>query len=458
MSFKTDITEVKFRLGALHLGVMIGFLAVAIAMIYWSVLRGPIILAREDNPRLVEAELRIQRGRILDANNVVLAETVGSPDDLKRIYPVEGVGTAVGYYSFRHGTSGIENSYDSLLRGDSDDYWTEFWRIKTLHEIQAGQDIRLTIDARLQQIAHTTLDNQRGAVVLFSLPDAGIKAMASYPDFDPNHLDEQFDQLIADEDAPLINRVTQGQYQPGMLLQPFLVSAAMDAGLLSLDDNAFGATDPVIVNGNTLQCIDPEQSDMTWLAALQHQCPGAMVQLAGVFGAEGLQGVFEDFGLLSSPDLEIETEATAGPPVSDLELAAVGQDTLSVSPLQMGMALAALANGGEMPQPTLILATEEADGMWTFHDKTGASTRVVDEYAAEAVLSALSEHNNLKEHSVLVLSGPEGSTNAWYLGLAPADSPRYGVVVVLEDKNDVAAAKQVGRTLLTDVIGLPIDS
>ncbi len=111
-----------------------------------------------------------------------------------------------------------------------------------------------------------------------------------------------------------------------------------------------------------------------------------------------------------------------------------------------------------MPQPTLVLATEEADGMWTFHDKKGASTRVVDEYAAEAVLSALSEHNNLKEHSVLVLSGPEGSMNAWYLGLAPADSPRYGVVVVLEDKNDVSAAKQVGRTLLTDVIGLPIDS
>jgi cell division protein FtsI/penicillin-binding protein 2 len=54
---------------------------------------------------------------------------------------------------------------------------------------------------------------------------------------------------------------------------------------------------------------------------------------------------------------------------------------------------------------------------------------------------------------VSVLSGPEGSTNSWYLGLAPAGQPTFAVVVVIEDSNDLAEAEQVGRSLLRNVMG-----
>ncbi len=151
MNYKTDLVSVRLRLKYLHLGIMLGFIMVGLALGYWTVLRGPQILEREDNPRLVETELRIQRGQIFDRNNMVLAETIGDLDDLRRMYPVPSASHVTGYYSFRHGTSGIENTYDSSLRGDADDFWQKFWHHNTLHESQTGQDVRLTIDAQLQQ-------------------------------------------------------------------------------------------------------------------------------------------------------------------------------------------------------------------------------------------------------------------------------------------------------------------
>ena len=87
----------KENIQQLSKAVLVSFLLVALALIFWSILRAPTLLAREDNPRLVEAALRLQRGRILDTNNVVLAETVGPADDLRRLYPLPYSGPAVGY-------------------------------------------------------------------------------------------------------------------------------------------------------------------------------------------------------------------------------------------------------------------------------------------------------------------------------------------------------------------------
>jgi peptidoglycan glycosyltransferase len=97
---------------------------VAVTLLYWAIMRAPALADRTDNPRLVEAELRIRRGRVLDANGVVLAETIGPQEDPLRYYPVPAIGPAVGYYSFRHGTSGIEQGYDDVLRGENCRYQT----------------------------------------------------------------------------------------------------------------------------------------------------------------------------------------------------------------------------------------------------------------------------------------------------------------------------------------------
>jgi peptidoglycan glycosyltransferase len=443
--------DTRNRIQQLSVVILAAFLLIALGLVFWSVIRGPVILAREDNPRLVETELRIQRGRILSTNQVVLAETVGPPDDLRRFYPTANIGPAVGYYSFRHGTSGSEEGLDAILRGDPDSFWDAYVQYETLHQPQVGRDVRLTLNARWQRAAEVLLGEQKGAVLLLTLPDGAIRAMSSHPGYDPNVLDEQFEMLTADEDAPLLNRVTQGQYQPGMMLQPFLLAYALDAGLIQLSDTVAGADQPVNVNGFTLACLYEVLSPVSWTTGFQAQCPGPMARLGQELGRPGLLAALEAFGLLSAPELPIQTETAVDVVIEDPALAAVGQETLTVSPLQMALALTALANQGQRLQPQLVQAVQDPAGEWQTQT-VGRPVEVLSPDAAQAVLALLPVREGIAEYASLVLSGPDGSRNGWYFGLAPAGSPRYLVVVVVEETENVFAAERIGRSLLKTVV------
>jgi peptidoglycan glycosyltransferase len=118
------------RLQRLLLLFFIGYAAVALTVLYWGVWRGEELLVREDNPRTVEAELRVVRGQILDRNGVVLAESVVNPlsGRVTRRYPIPDVGAAVGYYSLRYGTAGVEQAHDAPLRGQTTDTLAVAWQ------------------------------------------------------------------------------------------------------------------------------------------------------------------------------------------------------------------------------------------------------------------------------------------------------------------------------------------
>ena len=457
----------QHKIQRLNQVIVAGFLAVALTLVFWSIVRAPFILAREDNPRLVEAELRIQRGRILDRNGVVLAETVGPPDALTRVYPIPAIGPAVGYYSFRHGTAGVEEGFDTILRGDSDGFWLDFIR-RSLHQTQVGQDIKLTLDAGLQQRADALLGNQAGAVILLALPEstgqpgARILALASHPDYDSNRLDERFDELAAAESAPLLNRVTQGQYQPGLILQPFIVAAALDQELIHLGETIEEANRPVIVNNIVTRCSDKPPDIATWADVLAYRCPGPMIDLANQLGVGGLDRVFTDFGLRSQPRLALNTATPVIEPIGDPLLAGIGQENLTVTPLQVSLAWAALATDGRLHTPHLVTAIDGIDiervalnlndNQANQDNAEEAPDILVSPSIAQSLRQALPRHENFTEYTVRVLSGPEESMNGWYLGMIPVSSPRYVVVVVVENITDFTAAEQVGRELLAAAV------
>lgn len=452
MESKSDILLTKERLRNVGLAIALGFIVVAGVLVYWSVVRGPEILAREDNPRLVEQALRIQRGRIFDTDNRVLAETIPGADELIRRYPIANIGPAIGYYSFRHGTAGIEEGYDDHLKGSGGDDWTGWWRNDVLHEEIVGRDIRLTIDAEWQQFADDLLGKNQGAVLLFSIPDGDIRAMVSHPGYDPNRIDESFEQLIVDEDAPLVNRVTQGQYQPGMIIQPFIMAQALGGGYIDLSKPVVGANDPVAVNNHELRCESEINESATWLDVLENRCPAPMANLAIGLGAERLAMYFEKLGFYQPPELPIITESGEHASIDQLELAGIGQESLALSPLQVGLALAALVGDGVLPKMQLVQAETTSEGGWEPVEIASGHTQAIPSSAAEAILRALPVNEGIAEHSALVLSGPEDSTNAWYLGLAPAGTPRYGVVVVVEDAGENQIAEKVGRDLIEFVV------
>lgn len=446
-----DEQSVIRQFQSLNRALMLAFIAVSLALVYWSVWRAPGILSREDNPRLVEAELRIQRGRILDRKGSVLAETTGPADQLRRNYAFAGTGPAVGYYSFRHGTAGAEEIHDVLLRGQTDDPW-QAWLRQLLHQPQTGREVQLTLDAELQSTTDSLMGAQIGAVLLLGLPDAEVLAMASHPGYDPNQLDARFDDLVVDERAPLLNRATQGLYQPGLVLQPLILAAAMERGMIELDGTLQAIDGTVEVNGTSTGCTGQPPQPATWADVLIYRCPAPLVELAQRMSADGLADVFADFGLLDVPQIALNAEAADPAPVNDLRLASVGQENLTVTPLQVTLAWAALGIDGRLPLAQLVASIQDEAGAWVSGDQPGFGVTAVSPAVAINLREALPRWGEAAEFATLALSGPEGTANAWYLGMTPAQLPRYAVVVVAEESTDLGDASGIGRALLAEAM------
>ncbi|MGD8805690.1 MAG: penicillin-binding transpeptidase domain-containing protein [Chloroflexota bacterium] len=445
--------DTRRRLARLNVVILAAFGLIAVAAAYWSVVRGPTILTRSDNPRLVEAELKVRRGAILDVNSRTLAASIDYNGVLRREYPLPQAAPAVGYYSLRYGTAGIEEAYDAYLRGELDDFWSNLWQVGILGQPQGGRDLRLTIDWRWQDLADSLLGDESGGVLLFSLPDVAIRAMASSPGYDPNTLDADFEKLMADEEAPLLNRVTQGQYQPGLLLQPFLMAIAAKDGLIDLGETAVGVDQEVIVEGVRLVCEETQgEAELTWAGVLEAQCPGPMLVLGQRLGADGLRTALGSFGLSGEPGLLTMPADVQAPVVENVGLAAIGQDVMAIRPLDVGVALAALANEGQLRPAQLVAASQDELGEWESIRPAEPQGPVVPVQIAQDILAAFKQRDGILERSVMVLSGPEGGLNSWYLGLAPAAEPRYGVVVVVENDQGASSAAAVGRSLLESVL------
>ena len=340
------------RLQRVSLIFLLLFGAVVLALGYWGVLRSPDLLARDDNPRLVEAELRVQRGRILDRDGVVLAQTVGDPGDLERQY-AEPYSPAVGYYSLRYGLAGLEETYDQVLRGRPATAG-EAWLDDLLHRPQIGWDVETTLDANVQSVAAQALGDQVGAVVAIDVGTGDVLALVSHPGFDPNQLDEQFEMLNQDDRAPLLNRAAQGLYQPGAALEPFVLGLALENDLVQLDQVVDDPTRPVQAGEVWVTCLAvPPDGEATLAESLAYACPAPFVSLADQVGNDrfwdGLAGVgfFEPLGLPMSSAQGVRPEG--GQDGVELAAEVVGQGEMTVSPVQMAWALSTVAGGGGAP-------------------------------------------------------------------------------------------------------------
>ncbi|MCB0031614.1 MAG: hypothetical protein KDE28_27070 [Anaerolineales bacterium] len=429
------------------------FFLVAVTSLYWGVWRREELAVRDDNPRVVEAALRIQRGTIFDVQNVILAETIGPSDRTERSYPLADIGPAVGYYSFRHGAAGIESGMAAVLEGSDESELDRLWR-QALHLPQVGRDVRLTLDSEWQLLAEALLGDQRGAVLLLSVPDGAVRVMVSHPGFDPNELDAAFEDLAVDAEAPLLNRSTQGLYQPGLVLQPLLYAAAVEQRrIINLANALPHMSDPVELSDQVLTCEGDPAGDESWTMSLQARCPAPLLTLASSWRPEELVAILDGFGLTTPPDLPLATESAGPLTITDMERSLLGQGELTVSPLQMALAFGALANEGRLLRPQLVASIMDENGAWQLATENfQPGLTAVSALAAQEVLTALPRQEGIIEHHVLTLAGPAESENGWYLALAPAGAPQLVAVVVVEDVQNEALAQEIGRALLREIL------
>lgn len=424
----------------LALALAAGCLGLALVAGYWAIVRQPQLLARTDNPRRLLLERRYPRGPILDRAGTPLAEAQGQPGDYQRVYLYPLLGPVLGYVSPQFGTAGVEAAAEASLRGleTAAGPWEQWWE-GLLGRAPAGRAVRLTLDLRLQKLADAALGDQAGAVVLLDPASGEILALASHPAFDPNQLEEQWPALVADQNAPLLNRATTALYQPGGALAPAILAAALQLDAVRADEVFPGRGGLTLPGEPALACQTTPAAPLTIQEALRAGCPGPIAELGRRLGAVRLEQLFADLRLLEAPALGLPA-AAATPDFSDPAALAAGQGSLTLTPLHLALVMAALARRGELPAPVIIQAAEAGNGTWTAWPPADHAVAAFAPDVADQVKNWLKDG-----YAAEALAG--GRRLAWFAGFAPFDQPRYVAVILLEN-GAAAAAGRVGRELL----------
>ncbi len=444
--------------------MLMSFMTIALTAGYWGTVRSDTLTARADNPRLVINEQRIQRGTITDRDGTVLAQSVTEDGIQQRVYPTPSAASATGYYSLRYGVSGIEAVFDELLRGDTALSPEEEWWADVLDRAQVGGDIRMTLDAGIQQAAAEALGDQPGAIVVMDARSGEVLAVLSSPRYDPNQLDAEWDTLTEDPSAPLLNRATQGQYQPGAVLAPVLL-AGLESYTLTDMTPIWSISGSAGVNGDFLRCSGSQYA-ATLDDAIINGCPSPLSEAAEALGKERLATLFDDFGLLQ--ELEYNRPGAQPAPIpmpnDSLHSIGIGQGMLTLSPMQMARAIAAIANGGELPPVRFTAETRlSPNSPWQAAEPAGRVRGVTGQNAVEYVRALMLESVQsgasskaaqpgmvIAGHTAYAIADEAGRLDEWFVGwIEPSGGDPIAIAVIVEDSGEapVNAAEIAGRVL-----------
>lgn len=444
-------------------GWVVATLLVALVanLTYLQVFAADALAANPANTRQLAEELRQERGAVITADGVTLAESIPDGALFTRIYP-EGALAAhvVGYYSPRYGRAGIEAAMNEALTGKrSYASWGDV--IDSAAGIPvAGSDVRLTIDADVQRAAEAALGDSRGACVAIDPRTGAVLAMASSPDYDPTLVDEQWETLAsASGPAPLVNRAAQSLYPPGSTFKVMTLTAAIGAGVATPDSTyagparlEIGGADVTNYGGSAYGIVDLRKATSSSINTVY-------AQLAVDLGAEKLVAQCDRFGFGKPTPLELPSVASLMPDPAEMTTwetawAGVGQPVgehespagPQVTALQMAMLAAGIANDGVVMRPYVVD---------TITDRAG---RILTETSPRAYMTATDPQtaNTVTELMVGVVTGGSGTraaipgvkvagktgtaeagksveTHAWFIAFAPADNPTVAIAIVLEN-------------------------
>jgi peptidoglycan glycosyltransferase len=401
---------------------------------------------------------KMPRGTIRDRTGVILAED-DETDTSKRRYPSgPAFAHVVGYVDKIFGNAGVEGAdqphiegYDSKAEARAEDF--DLDRAKR-GEVQ-GHDVRLTLDARLQFAAMQLMQGKRGAVVVIKPDDGQILALYSAPSFDPNRLDPA---LFAkqDEELRLLNRATQGLYPPGSTFKMLVASAAVDHGLggIEFDCPGSGYTPP---RRGAKPIRDHEyyayaKNGAVWPGFGRIGLNKALAKSSNVFFAQlGVQlgplALFEAARKFQLNQTNILYEGSAGkiratpsefPELTENDYGsaaqlAIGQGRLMVTPLQMALVGAAIANDGKMSRPRLDARIPPTVISVTM---SPASATRVRSLLRNVVVNGTGRKADIPGLDVCGKTGtaqtPKGEDHAWFVCMAPQAKPKVVVCVLVE--------------------------
>ncbi|NDU86265.1 MAG: penicillin-binding protein 2 [Ferrovum sp.] len=286
------------------------------------------------------------------------------------------------------GKLGIEGHYEQLLHGTpgfeqvETDAAGHGVRVLAHTPPVSGNDLYLTIDAHLQQVAEDAFGTNRGALVAIDPTTGEVLAFVSQPGFDPNLFVDGIDQehwndLNTSPDHPLNNRALRGQYPPGSTVKPFMALAALQ---LNIRTPEYTLADPgyFAFPGSTHHYRDWKEGGhgmVNMALSIIQSCDTYYYSLANEMGIDALHDFFIQFGFGQKSGIDLDGEASGLYPSTawkkkkyhqdwyggDTVISGIGQGFVLATPLQLAVATATLANGGRRMKPHLVKAIRNTE-------------------------------------------------------------------------------------------------
>ena len=440
------------------------------------------IAKKVENDKIEKLEAWMETNDIYSGINI--------DEDTKRYYPYDNLASSlIGFCGTdNQGLWGLESKWNDILTGtlgkvtSAQDAVQDLipYEDETYIAPQNGNDITLTIDANIQQIAEKYLaqaceenECKEGGNVIIMDPDTGdILAMATYPDYnlnDPYTLDfipeDEWKEMSSEEQyqkqqETWNNRAITSTYEPGSVFKIVTAAAGLEEGLTDPDTpNVYHCDGYEDIDGVTINCSDTSgHGDLSLRDALKYSCNPAFMQLSKKIGVTTLYRYFDAFGFFDSSNFaDIGDSGSSGEArsifwneedVGSVELATMsfGQ-RFRITPLQMISAVSAVANDGVLMQPRIAKEIKNTDTGAITTIETKEVRQVVSKETANAMLDMLQtvvdsgtgSYAQVKGYSI---AGKTGTSEADYsdensvsvasfAAITPVESPEIVVLLTL---------------------------
>jgi len=470
------------------LSVLFSVLVIAlVANLTWvQVVDAKALNNHPGNTRNLAAEAHNPRGKILTADNVVLADSKpvkkagSSTVTYERVYPKGAFAShLLGYYSTIYGRVGLEaNQNDTLTGRQSYADWQDVINSALARPV-TGNNVVLTLNSKVQDAAESALGSSTGAVVVFEPKTGAVLASTSHPDYDPNTVEKDWQQLQSATDAPLLDRSRQTLLAPGSTFKVVTLTGAYLNNAITDSDTFPGPGSMNIGNAPVTNYDHYSYGNVNAVTALQKSINTVFGQISVKLGPSKLVTQAEAFGFNKTIpfDLPIKTSLMPDPAqMTTWETAwagvgqPVGQHSSPAGPqatvYQMGLVANAIANNGTIMRPYVVDHVSAAHDAENILGRTTPQSWIV---ACDPATAA-----RVKTAMIAVVNGGTGvgakvpgaqvagktgtaevgkgrPTNSWFIGFAPADNPRVAIAILLvgEGKNAPSAAPMAGLILRT---------
>jgi peptidoglycan glycosyltransferase len=452
---------VNAPIGRLFMVVVVLFALLVAFTSRWTVFEADALRDNSKNRRELLEDQRIHRGVIRADDGTLLARSLRQRDDsFVRTYPQARLFPhAIGYDFVNRGRAGLERFYDDDLSGRKNELGGIIDRLAGSE--REGDDLVTTLDPGAQRVALEQLGDRKGAVVALDPRTGAVKVMASVPGYDPNDVrrDQAFKALNRDDDAPLLDRATQSGYPPGSTFKVVTAIAAIDSGRYTPDSRINGRNGKPI-SGVPLNNDGGESfGDITLTEALTHSVNTVFGEVGEKVGKQTMKTYMERLGFDEPVEVDLPSDERAASgerrngrilsPTSrfaDVGRMAIGQDKLTVTPLQMAMVAASVANGGKLMKPHIGDRVLDRDGRTVKRIEPEEMAEVMSPDTAAKVGAMMSQVVREGTGTAAALQGidvagktgtaevdrPCGPNQLWFIAFAPAQDPRVAIAATVE--------------------------